>query len=77
VGANGSCKHVAALLIAWKERSQDFVEIEPLDKALARLSQSGLSDLVKELVDRRPELEIVIGRMLANAKERTENSFRV
>lgn len=60
VGRGGYCKHVAALLVAWRERPQDFTEVEELDAALARCSRRELADLVKDLVLLHPELEEIV-----------------
>lgn len=57
VGRGGYCKHVAALLVAWRERPQDFGEVEELDAALARCSRRELADLIKDLVHLHPELD--------------------
>src|SRR5579871_3890371 len=36
IGHGGFCKHVAALLLAWRQRPGDFVEVEELETALER-----------------------------------------
>ena len=51
VGRGGYCKHVAALLLAWRQRPEDFVEVEELDSGLARCSRRELTDLIKDLLD--------------------------
>lgn len=65
VGASGSCKHVAALLIAWREKPQEFIEVEPLPTMLARYSREQLVELIEQLVSRRPELETLIETAMA------------
>ncbi len=57
IGRGGYCKHVAALLLAWRDRPQDFAEVEEFDAALARCSRRELADLIKDLVHLHPELE--------------------
>jgi uncharacterized Zn finger protein len=64
VGDAGQCKHVAALLIAWVEAPQSFVEIEPWETALGRFQRRELIELILQLMERRPELERVIETIL-------------
>jgi hypothetical protein len=60
VGRGGYCKHVAALLVCWRERPQEFTNVEELDASLGRCSRRELADLIKDLVDLHPELEDAI-----------------
>jgi len=64
VGRSGSCKHVAALLIAWRETPEIFVEAEELHTSLQRCTRGELMNLVKQIVFRRPELELAVEEML-------------
>lgn len=34
VGAGGHCKHIAALLLTWRELPEEFLEVEELEKTL-------------------------------------------
>ena len=61
VGDNGRCKHVAALLIAWRNERDRFekpVESETshISMSLNTLSKQALIDLIDKMVDRFPEL---------------------
>jgi tetratricopeptide (TPR) repeat protein len=60
VGSGGRCKHVAALLFTWLHRPEGFREVEELDKALERRSKSELIWLIKQMLLRRPELEVFV-----------------
>ena len=60
VGSGGRCKHVAALLLTWLHRPEEFREVEELDKALERRSKSELIALIKQMLLRRPELEVLL-----------------
>ncbi|MBI3969814.1 MAG: SWIM zinc finger family protein [Chloroflexi bacterium] len=60
VGSGGHCKHVAALLLTWLDRPEAFVEVEELDTALARRSKEELVALVKQLLRRHPELDVLL-----------------
>jgi uncharacterized Zn finger protein len=60
VGDDGGCKHIAALLLTWREKPQDFLEVDELDAALAQRSQAELVALVKQMVRQRPELETLL-----------------
>ena len=60
VGAGGRCKHVAALLLTWLDEPDDFKEIEALDKALEKRSKSELIALIHLMLEREPDLEILL-----------------
>lgn len=60
VGDGGACKHVAALLLSWREQPEEFREVEELDAALEQRSQTELVALVKQMVRQRPELETLL-----------------
>ena len=60
VGDDGMCKHVAALLLNWREKPDDFQESPALETVLAGCSQSELIRLVRSLLDADPDLEEVL-----------------
>jgi uncharacterized Zn finger protein len=60
VGDGGCCKHVGALLLAWQHEPDEFREVEALDAALARRSKDELVALVKQMVRRQPDLELLL-----------------
>ena len=68
VGAGGNCKHVAALLICWRETPQAFVAAEELHTALERCTRGELMNLIKQIVFRRPELELAVEEMLPDPR---------
>jgi hypothetical protein len=60
VGGGGYCKHVAALLLVWRQDPQAFLEVEDLEASLARRSKEELLALVRQMLRRAPELEILL-----------------
>lgn len=60
VGDGGHCKHVAALLLYYRDHADVFVEVEELDAALERRSKGELVALIRRMVRRVPELESLI-----------------
>src|SRR6516164_4280985 len=60
VGDGGHCKHVAALLLYYREHPDAFVEVEELDEALERRSKGELVALVRRMIRRVPELELLL-----------------
>jgi uncharacterized Zn finger protein len=60
VGDGGHCKHVAALLLYYREHPDTFVEVEDLDAALERRSKGELVALIRRMVRRVPELELLL-----------------
>lgn len=60
VGGGGRCKHVAALLMTYLEAPDDFTEIEDLDRALEARTKAELIALIRQMVAREPDLELLI-----------------
>jgi uncharacterized Zn finger protein len=64
VGAKGTCKHVAAVLLAYLEHPGRFAVMEDIDANLAARSKPELVALVKALLRQAPELEPMLARPL-------------
>ncbi len=60
VGGGGHCKHVAALLMYYRAHPDAFVEAEETTVVLDRLSKRELVDLVKRMLRRAPDLELLL-----------------
>ena len=60
VGAGGQCKHVACLLLTWLDAPHTFQVIESLDESLERRSKEELIALIHRMLQRDPELEIML-----------------
>ncbi len=60
VGDGGHCKHVAALLLYYREHPDAFVEVEELESALERRSKGELVALIRRMIRRVPELELLL-----------------
>jgi hypothetical protein len=60
VGGGGRCKHAAALLLTWVHEPGAFAEVEALDAALERRSKGELVALVRRMVERYPDLEMLV-----------------
>jgi uncharacterized Zn finger protein len=54
------CKHIVALLLAWKDQPESFVAVEGLDTVLQGKTKAELVALVKEMVAREPDLETLV-----------------
>ncbi len=67
VGYGGRCKHVAALLFAWLDQPDSFIERPTVDAQLESMSRTELVALVKRLFTRQPSLEDLIDLPLAGA----------
>jgi uncharacterized Zn finger protein len=72
VGDGGYCKHVAALLLTWRERPGEFAEVEKLEAALERRSKAELVALVKQMLRQQPDLESLLETPLAVGGRRRE-----
>ena len=51
------CEHAAALLLAWNEQPEAFTEMDDIDTILERQSKAQLITLVKQLLQKQPEVE--------------------
>ena len=60
VGAGGRCKHVAALLLTWLKNPDQFQKSESLEAALEKRSKVELIALVRLMLEREPDLEILL-----------------
>lgn len=60
VGAEGKCKHVAALLLQFIASPQDFAPTLPIPQALARRTRHELEALLTFIIARHPELESLL-----------------
>lgn len=65
VGA--SCKHVAALLLTWLDRPDDFAALEDLDAALQRRGKDELIVLIKQMLRQAPDLDALLHTPLPGA----------
>src|SRR3989449_11606788 len=54
---NRGCEHTAALLFAWKEQPQAFTQTDDIDTILERQSKAQLITLIKQLLQKQPEVE--------------------
>ncbi len=60
VGGGGHCKHAAALLLTWLDNADAFVDVEDMATMLDRRSKAELIDLIGKMVERYPELEMLV-----------------
>lgn len=60
VGEGGHCKHAAALLLTWAREPEAFALQEDLAASLAGRSQEELVALILRMLDRAPELEVLL-----------------
>lgn len=60
MGGAGRCKHAAALLLTWLYKPEAFQEIEDPETSLLRRSQSELVALIFKMIDRYPDLEVLL-----------------
>jgi hypothetical protein len=60
VGDGGHCKHVVALALTWLEHPERFVALEDVDAALERRDKAELIDLIRRMLQRHPDLDILL-----------------
>ncbi len=56
IGEHGHCKHVAAVLVCWREAPDRFLASEAWEDSLGRCSREQLWGIIKQLLEDRPEL---------------------
>jgi uncharacterized Zn finger protein len=54
---NRGCEHAAALLLAWNEQPEAFTQMDDIDTILEQQSKAQLITLVKQLLQKQPEVE--------------------
>src|SRR6266853_104828 len=62
-GEHGYCKHIAALLWAWHEQPEDFIEMDKVEAALTELDKGELISLMKQMLQLHPDLEGLIEKI--------------
>ena len=60
VGAGGYCKHVAALLLTWLDNPEVFEKSPDLEIALEERSKVELITLIRQMLQRYPDLEYLL-----------------
>jgi hypothetical protein len=71
VGADGRCKHVAAMLLTYARSPGDFVVVDDVDTALAKRSRAELVAVIRQMLRQRPELETLLVTPLPDGRSRT------
>ncbi len=54
------CKHIAALLLAWLHQPEEFLEQQDVDTILEQSSKAELIALIKRMLRRDPDLELLL-----------------
>jgi len=74
----GGCKHVVALLLAWVHQSDEFIEHEPVDSALAGKTKDELIALIQAMLQRSPGLERLLNLSVPDqTKKRGQRRTRI
>jgi hypothetical protein len=68
VGDGGRCKHVAALLLAYRDDPGGFTELEDVDANLRKRDKAELIALVKQMLRKAPELEMLLAAPVPGGK---------
>ncbi|HEX6779466.1 MAG TPA: SWIM zinc finger family protein, partial [Ktedonobacterales bacterium] len=71
VGEEGYCKHMAALLLTWREQPESFIELEELEKTLEQRSKEELLALIKLMLQKDPDLETLLDLPLPTGQKRS------
>lgn len=60
VGFGGHCKHAVALLLTWLHEPHTVTTVEDIETALERRTKGELIVLIRRMLDRYPDLEVVL-----------------
>ena len=71
VGDGGKCKHAAALLYNWVNFPENFQNLESLESLLEKLSKEELNSLVIRMLDRHPDLDVLVKAKAKSFQSRT------
>ncbi|MBN1582631.1 MAG: hypothetical protein JXA89_18115 [Anaerolineae bacterium] len=69
VGHGGHCKHAAALLLTWIHEPETFAQVEVLEEALEGRSKSELIVLIRRMIERYPDLEMLVELPTASGQQ--------
>jgi len=64
IGEHGHCKHVAAVLVCWREAPERFTAFEAWEESLTRCSREQLLKIVKRLLEHRPDLRRIVESLI-------------
>jgi uncharacterized Zn finger protein len=64
----GNCKHIVALLLLFHHKPESFEERKPIKDSLTDRSKDELIALIREMLKRSPELEVLLDRPLPGYK---------
>lgn len=67
VGDGGGCKHVAAVLLKWRDDPDAFEPTEPVERALEQRSKPELIALIRLMLKHEPDLETLVAMPLPGA----------
>jgi SWIM zinc finger len=70
------CKHVVALLLTWSAQPEKFTEQEELDAILAECDKAELINLIKQMLRRDPDLEVLLETLGQRGKPANPDSYR-
>lgn len=76
MGAGGRCKHVVALLLTWIDEPERFTEEKTLNAQLRTKTRDQLIRLIKRMVDRYPDLEMMVSLAAGGASDFDVEVFR-
>ncbi len=57
IDGNRGCEHAAALLLTWNMQPEAFTQMDDIDTILERQSKAQLITLIKQLLQKEPEVE--------------------
>ena len=70
----GDCKHIVALLLTYCHEPELFDEVTPVQDKLAEHSKEELIALIRQMVDRYPDLAVLVDRPIPRPTAKGEKA---
>ena len=62
-GMSGRCRHVAALVLTWLNRGENFQRGQSIKEIVETLSRAELEDVLLQIVERKPDAKLFVERI--------------
>ncbi|MBR5160596.1 MAG: SWIM zinc finger family protein [Thermoguttaceae bacterium] len=71
-GLNGRCRHVAALVLTWLNRGENFQRGQSVKEIIETLSRAELEEILLQIVQRRPDAKTFVERSAPQTVDKRE-----
>ncbi len=72
-GLSGRCRHVAALVLTWLNRGENFQRGQSIKEIIETLSRAELEDILVAIVQRKPDVKILVERQAPQTTDKAKS----